>query len=180
MAEEKSEKKKEYIDHYPDPLPDGQEGVDYLITWIGSKWGDKTQRWGLTFPIPKNEEEAQSRYDCPMSTLAAAGVRQFSTRPGYLADGFDYKVEANGKVITESASLKPNGHALMQKAADEYKVGQTVAADSTRIKKTDLADLRARESAFSECTRLIFAGKLTRKTAEAWLSERGIDPSVNS
>ena len=172
-----AKEKRELIDHVG-ILPEGQEGVDWIAAKIGAAWGDKSQRWNVYFPVPKNQEEAKTRYDCDLSDLVAAGVRQFSTRPDYLDAGFDYEKGADKKPRVETARLKAKGQALMQDLADAYKVGARMAADSTKIKKSDLADLRARESAFSECTRLILAGKLTRKTAEAWLTERGIDPSA--
>ena len=90
-----------------------------LITNIGytAKADEKFQ---IAWPVPTTDEEAQTRYECPLADLVEAGIRQLSTRPDYKAVGFD-----------EDGNLKPDGHLAMQTLADGYKVGQRAVAGAS-------------------------------------------------
>ena len=91
-----------------------------LITNVGFKRGSE-DRYEILWMIPKDEEECQDRYGCPLSDLITAGVRNLSTRPPYQLVGFD-----------EAGNLKAEGHEAMQQLADDYKPGQRAAGGPTQ------------------------------------------------
>ena len=93
----------------------------HLVTNIGFT-AKAEERYQIIWPIPSTDEECQKRYDCPLSTLVEAGIRQFSTRPDYKFVGFE-----------EDGTLKPEGHEAMQTLADGYEVGKRTAGPSQKI-----------------------------------------------
>ena len=167
--------KKEIIDN-PGNYPDGLNRENTICAKIGGAWADRVQRYEIYFLVPTTDEECQERYGVPLSDLIAYGVQKISTGPNYLDAGFDYETDENKKPITTTAKLKANGHAEMQKLADEYKPGQRVTVDTVKVKKADLAALKNQTAIVNECMMLMMSGKLAKKDVPAWLTERGIDP----
>ena len=90
-----------------------------LITNIGYT-AKADEKYQIAWLVPSTDEEAQTRYECPLADLVEAGIRQLSTRPDYKAVGFD-----------EDGNLKPDGHLAMQTLADGYKVGQRAVAGAS-------------------------------------------------
>lgn len=93
----------------------------HLITSIGFT-AKAIEKYEIIWPIPSNDEDCKERYDCPLSTLIEAGVRQFSTRPDYKFVGF-----------TDEGELKPEGHEAMQTLADGYEVGKRSAGPNQKV-----------------------------------------------
>lgn len=122
------------IDHkLPLTLPAGQEGVDYLVCSIGYKKGILT-KYGVTFPIPKTDEEAKARYDCTLADIITKGVRSaFSTAPAYQAlDIWDKKT---GLLKDEKEGMK-----ALQVLADGYVPGKRGAGGVTQKIKAEKFD----------------------------------------
>ncbi|MBA7692949.1 hypothetical protein ES703_101523 [subsurface metagenome] len=114
----RTDKKAEIEYHAPVREFDNQT---HLVTNIGFT-AKAMERYQIIWPIPSTEEECKARYDCPLSALIEAGIRQFSTRPDYKFVGFE-----------EDGTLKPEGHVAMQTLADGYEVGKRTAGPTQKI-----------------------------------------------
>jgi len=119
MAENTEENGKREIDyHAPVVEFDNKKS---LITSIGFT-AKSDEKYEIVWLVPETDEECQARYDCPLSELVKAGVRQLSTRPDYKTVGFE-----------DDGTLKAEGHEGMQDLADGYQVGKRVAGVGQKV-----------------------------------------------
>lgn len=128
--------KKVEITHIPGNKPD--DGREYIHTLIGFKRG-ALEKYEIYLPVPQNDEEAKSDFDCTLNDLVGHGVRQLSTRPDYKTVGFN-----------EDGSLKEGGHEAMQAMADNYKVGARTLGVGVKAKATKLDSLVSEYGAGSQ------------------------------
>jgi len=103
------------------------DNTRHLVTNVGFT-AKSDEKFQILWLIPSTDEEAKERYNCSLTVLIQAGVRQFSTRPNYKDIGFfcDVDKESYGE-------LKENGHQLMQDVADKYKVGARLVGASQKV-----------------------------------------------
>jgi len=111
-------KKKEIDYHAPVREFDNTKTV---VTRVGFTAGS-VEKYEILWPIPSTDEEAQERYDCLLTTLVEAGIRQLSTRPDYKYVGFK-----------EDGTLKDDGHQAMQTLADGYQVGKRAIGTGQKV-----------------------------------------------
>ena len=114
---EKTEKRE--IDYHA-PVRDF-DNTRHLTTSIGFT-AKSDEKYEIIWLIPSTDEECQERYDCPLSTLIEAGVRQLSTRPDYKYVGFE-----------ENGTPKEEGHQALQSLADGYQVGTRAIGTGQKV-----------------------------------------------
>lgn len=87
------------------------------------------------------EAQCKERYDCDLQTLIEAGIRNFTTRPDYLAVGFEFAQDEKGNDIRKQpVALKSNGHEEMQTLADGFQPGRTQRTGESVKAKAAKAD----------------------------------------
>lgn len=124
-----------------DNTENGKREIDYhapvvefdnnksLTTSIGFT-AKSDEKYEIVWLVPETNEECQARYDCPLSELVRAGVRQLSTRPDYKTVGFH---DTTDKTDPNYGTLKAEGHEAMQDLADGYQVGKRVAGVGQKV-----------------------------------------------
>ena len=113
------ESKKREIDYHA-PVREF-DNTKTVVTNVGFT-AKSDEKYQILWAIPSTDEEAQERYDCPLSTLVEAGIRQLSTRPDYKYVGFE-----------EDGTPKPDGHQAMQDLADGYQVGKRAIGTGQKV-----------------------------------------------
>jgi hypothetical protein len=147
---EETKKAKKFEPNYHDVVVELDPGEKYVITAVGAS-ANSPEKYNVAWVVPQTDRAAIDRYDVEngLIDLVEMGVRQLSTRPNYQAAGFN--MDAKFTTTTEDgvertdAPLVENGHALMQQAADDYRVGRTrtAAPKLTAEDKAAMKELKA-------------------------------------
>jgi len=119
MSENTEKKEKKEINYHA-PVREF-DNTKTVVTNIGFTAG-ATEKYQILWPVPATDEEAQARYDCPLSALIEAGIRQLSTRPDYKYVGFE-----------EKGAPKDGGHQAMQDLADGYQMGKQAIGTGQKV-----------------------------------------------
>lgn len=115
---------------------------------------NKNEAFEIVWDVPKAadgidaiEAFLKDRYNCTLDDLMVRGVRNISTAPNYVEQGFDGHEETlpNGRTKFVPDSMKVDGHAQMQALADDFRCGTRTAANPTQKALAEKA--KAAESA---------------------------------
>jgi hypothetical protein len=123
----------------------GTEGEDFLITYVGADQ-DANTKYGVVYPIPKNDEQAKERYDKTLPEMAYDAVRKFATGPNY--QGLMRSV--NGKDVSiwaKDGTLDAAGQKEIQTLADGYVPGRKSAGPTVKADATSMRSIKEVKSA---------------------------------
>lgn len=113
---------------YHDPIVEYDPATSY-VTFIGASRG-ADDKYGVVLPIPQTDEECKERYNVgSLQGMVVYAIQKFATMPQYK------------EAFNKDGTLKDGGHEILQRLADEYKVGQHKAGNS------QVAQLKAKVTA---------------------------------
>ena len=166
-SKETEETKKEVVDFFPQELPEGQEGVDYLIYKVQGKDAEGNRAVAnVAWAIPKTEEEAQAR-GVSLDELRALGVRfGLATSPNYQLEFVGRETNKEGKVV-KKGYIDQSVVEACQKLADEYVRGKRGSASAATAEAKKLDAIRKEGGLSFEETQQALRDFMAKKAAES-------------
>lgn len=121
------------------------------ITFIGGISGADTT-YGIVYPVPATDAEAQARYNCTLSDLIRFGLSAgIATRVNYdPAFTFRFETGPDGKPTKKKLAVLSADHAKMQAIADDYKVGQRATGTSVKAEAAAYKSLKSEAAGLSD------------------------------